>query len=34
MFTRRTIMKTTVAAGAAAVFAPAGLGHAAGSLSW
>lgn len=27
-------MKTTVAAGAAAVFAPAGLGHAAGSLTW
>lgn len=34
MFTRRTIMKTTVAAGAAAVFAPAGLGHAAASLTW
>ncbi|WP_222403472.1 MBL fold metallo-hydrolase [Rhizobium leguminosarum] len=34
MFTRRTIMKTTLAAGAAAVFAPAGLGHAAGSLTW
>ncbi|MDH4413155.1 MAG: MBL fold metallo-hydrolase [Rhizobium sp.] len=34
MFTRRTIMKTTVAAGAAAVFAPAGLGHAAESLTW
>ena len=29
MFTRRAIMKTTLAAGAAAVFAPAGLGHAA-----
>lgn len=27
-------MKTTLAAGAAAVFAPAGLGHAAGKLSW
>ncbi|TBA08166.1 MBL fold metallo-hydrolase [Rhizobium ruizarguesonis] len=27
-------MKTTLAAGAAAVFAPAGLGHAAGSLTW
>ncbi|MCB2402313.1 MBL fold metallo-hydrolase [Rhizobium ruizarguesonis] len=34
MFTRRTIMKTTLAAGATAVFAPAGLGHAAGSLTW
>ncbi|MER9181122.1 MBL fold metallo-hydrolase [Mesorhizobium sp. M0767] len=34
MFTRRSIMKTTLAAGAAAVFAPAGLGHAAGGLSW
>lgn len=34
MFTRRTIMKTTAAAGAAAVFAPAVLGHAAGSLTW
>lgn len=34
MFTRRTIMKTTLAAGAAAVFAPAGLGHAAAKLSW
>ncbi|MER8397594.1 MBL fold metallo-hydrolase [Mesorhizobium sp. M1348] len=34
MFTRRAIMKTTLAAGAAAVFAPAGLGHAAGGLSW
>ena len=34
MFTRRTIMKTTLAAGAAAVFAPAGLGHAAAGLSW
>nr|WP_299507114.1 MBL fold metallo-hydrolase [uncultured Rhizobium sp.] len=34
MFTRRTIMKTTLAAGAAAVFAPAGLGHAAGTLTW
>jgi len=34
MFTRRTIMKTTLAAGAAAVFSPAGLGHAAGGLSW
>ncbi|TKB32370.1 MAG: MBL fold metallo-hydrolase, partial [Mesorhizobium sp.] len=27
-------MKTTLAAGAAAVFAPTGLGHAAGGLSW
>ncbi len=27
-------MKTTLAAGAAAVFAPAGLGHAAGTLTW
>lgn len=34
MFTRRTIMKTTLAAGAAAVFAPEGTGHAAGGLSW
>ncbi|HEX7108576.1 MAG TPA: MBL fold metallo-hydrolase [Aestuariivirga sp.] len=34
MFTRRTIMKSTLAAGAAAVFAPAGLGNAAGRLSW
>jgi glyoxylase-like metal-dependent hydrolase (beta-lactamase superfamily II) len=35
MFTRRDIMKTTLAAGAAAVFAPAGLGSAAGaSLTW
>lgn len=34
MFTRRTIMKTTLAAGAAAVFAPAGLGHAAAGLAW
>ncbi|MER8575340.1 MBL fold metallo-hydrolase [Mesorhizobium sp. M1338] len=34
MFTRRTILKTTLAAGAAAVFAPAGLGHAAARLSW
>ena len=34
MFTRRTIMKTTLAAGATAVFAPAGLGHAAAGLSW
>jgi glyoxylase-like metal-dependent hydrolase (beta-lactamase superfamily II) len=34
MFTRRTIMKSTVAAGAAAVFVPAGLGHAASGLSW
>jgi hypothetical protein len=34
MFTRRAIMKTTLAAGAAAVFAPAGLGHAAAGLSW
>jgi glyoxylase-like metal-dependent hydrolase (beta-lactamase superfamily II) len=28
------IMKTTLAAGATAVFAPAGLGHAAGTLTW
>ena len=34
MFTRRNIMKTTIAAGAAAVFAPAGFGHAAASLTW
>lgn len=34
MFTRRAIMKTTLAAGSAAVFAPAGLSHAAGKLSW
>ncbi|MER8377261.1 MBL fold metallo-hydrolase [Mesorhizobium sp. M1396] len=34
MFTRRTILKTTLAAGAAAVFVPAGLGHAAARLSW
>jgi glyoxylase-like metal-dependent hydrolase (beta-lactamase superfamily II) len=34
MFTRRTIMKTTLAAGVTAVFAPAGLGHAAGGLTW
>ncbi len=34
MFTRRAIMKTTLAAGATAVFAPAGLGHAAAGLSW
>ncbi|MCM2498800.1 MBL fold metallo-hydrolase [Neorhizobium galegae] len=34
MFTRRTIMKTTLAAGATAVFAPAGLGHAATGLAW
>ena len=34
MFTRRFIMKSTLAAGAAAVFAPAGVGHAAGSLTW
>src|SRR5687768_3240100 len=34
MFTRRAIMKTTLAAGAAAVFAPSGIGHAAGKLSW
>ncbi len=34
MLTRRTIMKTTLAAGAAAVFAPADLGHAAGGLTW
>lgn len=33
MFTRRIIMKSTLAAGAAAL-APAGLGHAAGGLSW
>jgi glyoxylase-like metal-dependent hydrolase (beta-lactamase superfamily II) len=34
MLTRRAVMKTTVAAGAAAVLAPMGLGHAAPSLSW
>ncbi|MDW5316844.1 MBL fold metallo-hydrolase [Rhizobium sp. PL01] len=34
MFTRRTIMKTTLAAGLTTVFAPAGLGHASGSLTW
>jgi glyoxylase-like metal-dependent hydrolase (beta-lactamase superfamily II) len=34
MFTRRTIMKTTLAAGATAAFAPAGLGHAATGLTW
>ncbi|WP_164740514.1 MBL fold metallo-hydrolase [Rhizobium chutanense] len=35
MFSRRQIMKTTLAIGAGAVFAPADLGHAAGStLSW
>ncbi|WP_174041541.1 MBL fold metallo-hydrolase [Agrobacterium tumefaciens] len=35
MFTRRTMMKTTIAAGATAVFAPAGLGNAATTkLSW
>src|SRR3954463_8067381 len=34
MLTRRTMMKTTLAAGAAAALAPAGLGHAAGGLSW
>ncbi|CDZ41558.1 Metallo-beta-lactamase family protein [Neorhizobium galegae bv. officinalis] len=34
MFTRRTIMKTTLAAGATAVFAPAGLGHAATGPAW
>lgn len=34
MLTRRTLMKTTLAAGATAVFAPAGLGHAASGLSW
>ena len=34
MFTRRTMMKTTLAAGATAVFAPAGLGHAATGLTW
>src|SRR3954453_9013598 len=34
MPTRRTIMKTTLAAGAAAIFAPAGLGHATGGLAW
>jgi len=34
MLTRRSLMKTTLAAGVAAVFAPAGLGHAAGGLSW
>jgi len=34
MLTRRTVMKTTLAAGTAAIFAPASLGHAAGGLSW
>jgi glyoxylase-like metal-dependent hydrolase (beta-lactamase superfamily II) len=34
MFTRRSLMKTTIAAGAAAAFAPEGIGHAAGGLSW
>lgn len=34
MITRRTVMKTTLAIGAAAAFAPAGLGHAAASLTW
>jgi glyoxylase-like metal-dependent hydrolase (beta-lactamase superfamily II) len=35
MFTRRDLMKTTLAVGAASVFAPVGPGHAAGSkLSW
>lgn len=34
MFTRRTLMKTTLAAGAVAVFAPEGTGYAAGGLSW
>lgn len=34
MFTRRSIMKTTLAAGAAAAFAPANLSRAASGLSW
>src|SRR6185369_6795948 len=34
MPTRRTVMKTTLAAAAAAIFAPADLGHAAGGLTW
>ncbi|CAN5144457.1 MBL fold metallo-hydrolase [soil metagenome] len=34
MITRRTVMKATLTGGATAVFAPAGLGHAAGGLSW
>src|SRR6478672_10328386 len=34
MFTRRTIMTTTLGAGAAAVFGPAGSGHATAKLSW
>ncbi|WP_428030024.1 MBL fold metallo-hydrolase [Ancylobacter sp.] len=34
MLTRRSLMKTTLATGAAAVFAPAGLGHAASGLPW
>ncbi|CAN7460865.1 MBL fold metallo-hydrolase [Bosea sp. LjRoot9] len=34
MFTRRSIMTSSIAAGTAAVFAPAGLSHAAGALSW
>lgn len=33
-FTRRAVMKSTLAAGAAAAFAPAGLSHAATGLSW
>jgi glyoxylase-like metal-dependent hydrolase (beta-lactamase superfamily II) len=34
MFTRRAIMTSSIAAGTAAVFAPAGLTHAAGALTW
>ncbi|MEW4398704.1 MBL fold metallo-hydrolase [Agrobacterium tumefaciens] len=34
MFTRRTIMKTTLAAGVTAVLTPAGLGHAAAGITW
>ncbi|SFJ75318.1 Glyoxylase, beta-lactamase superfamily II [Bosea sp. OK403] len=34
MFTRRAIMKATLGGGAAAILAPAGLGHAATALSW
>ena len=34
MFTRRSIMKSSLAAGATVAFAPIGLGHAAGNLTW
>ncbi len=33
MFTRRSIMKSSLAAGATVAFAPIGLGHAAGNLT-